>query len=135
MNKNAAAAYQNQQFDNAPPIKILQMLNAGAIRYLKVALNADVKSAEYRTHLRMADEIIAELRVSLDHEPNPELAANLENLYLFMQRELSHAMLEGEISGINSSIRILETLLEAWKDVNIALKDAPPESTELRNAG
>ena len=135
MNKNAAAAYQNQQFDNAPPIKILQMLNAGAIRYLKVALNADTKSVEYRNHLRMADEIIAELRVSLDHEPNPELVANLENLYLFTQRELSHAMLEGEPSVITSSIKILETLLEAWKGVNVALKDAPPGANELRNAG
>ncbi len=135
MNKNAAAAYQSQQFDNAPPIKILQMLIAGAIRYLKIAQKAEVKSEEYRTHLRMADEIIAELRVSLDHEPSPELAANLENLYLFMQRELSHAMLEGETSGIANSIRIMETLLEAWKGVNIALKDSPPESSGLRNAG
>mgnify|MGYP002641533614 FL=1 len=111
------------------------MLIAGAIRYLKIAQKAEVKSEEYRTHLRMADEIIAELRVSLDHEPSPELAANLENLYLFMQRELSHAMLEGETSGIANSIRIMETLLEAWKGVNIALKDSPPESSGLRNAG
>jgi flagellar protein FliS len=135
MNKNAAAAYQSQQFDNAPPIKILQMLNAGAIRFLKAALVVEKGGAEYRNYIRMAEEIVAELRVSLDHEPDPDLAANLENLYLFMQRELSAALLEGERTGIENSIRILETLLEAWKGVQIALKAGASEAGEIKNAG
>lgn len=135
MNKNAAAAYQSQQFENAPPIKILQMLNAGAIRFLKAALGFEVGGAEYRNHIRMAEEIVAELRVSLEHEHDPDLAANLENLYLFMQRELSSAMLDGERSGIENSIRILETLLEAWRGVQVALNAAGPEAGGMKNAG
>ncbi len=118
-NPKAAAAYQNEQFENAPPLKILQMLNEGAIRFLRVALGKETDDPAYRDYVRRAEEIISELRMSLDHGPNPELSANLENLYLFMQRELSDALLEGEKSGIESSIQILSTLLEGWKGVNL----------------
>lgn len=117
---NAAAAYRTEQFENAPPLKILQMLNEGAIRYLRVAETKEPSDPAYRDHVRRAEEIISELRLSLDHGPNPELSANLENLYLFMQRELSRALIDGEKEGIGASIRILSTLLEGWKSVNLA---------------
>ncbi len=135
MNSQAASAYQNAQFENAPPIKILQMLNAGAIRFLNVAKNSDTKSPEYRKHIRMAEEIVGELRVSLDHEPNPELSANLEGLYIFMQDELSRAFMEQDTTGIDSSIRILTTLLEGWKGANVQETEGPGATGQIRHAG
>ncbi|MFT7485918.1 MAG: flagellar protein FliS [Candidatus Paceibacteria bacterium] len=134
MNSNAASAYQNAQFENAPPIKILQMLNAGAIRYLKIAQATDVKSADYRKHLRMAEEIIGELRASLDHEPNPDLSANLEGLYIFMQDELGRSLLEEDPRGIVNAIRIMETLLDAWRGANLQHEETPG-AEGLHNAG
>jgi len=124
-NPKAAAAYQNEQFENAPPLKILQMLNEGAIRFLRVALGKETTDPAYRDYVRRAEEIISELRLSLDHGPNPELSANLENLYLFMQRELSSALLDGEKGGIEHSIQILSTLLEGWKGVNLTGEAVP----------
>jgi flagellar protein FliS len=117
---SAAAAYRNEQFENAPPLKILQMLNEGAIRFLRVAAGKEPQDPAFRENVRRAEEIISELRLSLDHGPNPELSANLENLYLFMQRELSRALIDGEKAGIESCIQILGTLLEGWKGVNLA---------------
>jgi len=117
---NAAAAYRNEQFENAPPLKILQMLNEGAIRFLKVAETKESTDPAFREHIRRAEEIISELRLSLNHDPNPELSANLENLYLFMQRELSRVLVDGDKAGIAPCIRILSTLLEGWKTVNPA---------------
>jgi len=122
MNHNdAAAAYRNATFDNAPPIKILHMLFEGAIRFLKHAREQPPGSEEYRKYLRRADEIVTELRTSLDHEPSPELSANLENLYVFMTGELARAHVEGEVEAIDPCIGILETLLEGWKQAQVQL--------------
>ncbi len=134
MNSHAAAAYQNSQFENAPPIKILQMLNAGAIRFLKIAKEAGADTPEFRKHIRMAEEIVGELRVSLDHGPNPDLSAQLEGLYVFMQGELGRAIIDGDMTGIDSSIRILTTLLDAWRQANLQ-EDGTPPSDAVRHAG
>lgn len=129
----AAAAYQNEQFENAPPLKILQMLNEGAIRFLRVALGKEITDPAYRDYVRRADDIVSELRASLDHGPNPALSENLENLYLFMQRELSRAILDGEKDGIEHSIQILTTLLEGWKGVN--LQEGAGAPAQVNHAG
>lgn len=112
--KEVAEAYRTQQFEGASPLKILQMLNAGAIRYLKAAQESEPDAPEYRENLLSAEAIVNELRASLDHEPNPELSANLDGLYLFMGGELGRAMLEGDESGIENSIQVLTTLLDGW---------------------
>ena len=112
---DAAAAYRNATFDNAPPIKILRMLYEGAIRFLKYALDHEPGTDEYRKYIRQTDEILSELRVTLDHEPAPEVAANLENLYLFAQSELGEAYIQGQKERIQPVIDVLQTLLDGWK--------------------
>ena len=137
-NVQAAAAYRLAQFESAPPVKIVQMLNAGAIRFLKAALTFKPSQPEYRESIRRAEDIIAELRASLDHEPNPELSANLENLYVFMQSQLGQAIIDRDPAGIESSISILSTLLEGWKGVGETWEnESGPASTsiDLRNVG
>ena len=58
---------------------------------LRVAAGKETSDPAYRDYVRRAEEIISELRLSLDHGPSPELSANLENLYLFCEREISQA--------------------------------------------
>jgi flagellar biosynthetic protein FliS len=113
---NAAATYRHAQFESAPPIKIVQMLNAGAIRLLRTARELPSEDPEHRKSIRAAEEIVSELRASLNHDPSPALSANLEGLYVFMQRELARTLLEGDPTGIDASIRILSTLLEGWQE-------------------
>lgn len=120
-NADAAAAYRSATFDNAPPIKILRMLYEGAIRFLKYAQDHEPGSEEYRKYLRQADEILSELRATLDHEPAPEVAANLENLYLFSQTELGEAFIHGQKERIQPVIEVLQTLLEGWKSAQAEL--------------
>jgi flagellar secretion chaperone FliS len=120
-NSDAAAAYRNATFDNAPPIKILRMLYEGAIRFLKYAEELEPGTEDYRKYVRQADEIISELRATLNHEPNPEIAANLESLYLFAQGELAKAYLEGEKEHLAPAKQVLETLLDGWKQAQALL--------------
>ncbi len=120
-NTDAAAAYRNATFDNAPPIKILHMLYEGAIRFLKYAQEKEPGTEEYRKYIRRTDEILSELRATLNHEINPEVAENLENLYLFSQDELAKAFIDGESRRIKPVQQVLETLLDGWKQAQVQL--------------
>lgn len=111
---DAASAYRNATFENAPPIKILRMLYEGAIRFLKRAQGEEPGADEYRRLIRRADDIVIELRASLDHEPNPEFSAHLESLYLYVSEELGQAILERDPAPVENAIRVLSTLLEGW---------------------
>ncbi|MCB9914226.1 MAG: flagellar export chaperone FliS [Planctomycetes bacterium] len=118
---DAAAAYRAATFENAPPIKILNMLYEGAIRFLRHAQELEPGSVEYRKFVRRADDILGELRASLDHEPNADVAGNLDRLYVFSQGELSAAYLESEGARIQPVIEVLETLLQGWKGAQTQL--------------
>ncbi len=111
---DAAAAYRNATFENAPPIKILRMLYEGAIRFLERAKGEEPGDDEYRRLIRRADDIVIELRASLDPEPNPELSAHLESLYVYVTGELGQAILERDPAHLENAIRVLSTLLEGW---------------------
>ena len=118
---NAAAAYRTATFDNAPPIKILRMLFEGAIRFLKYAEDLEPGTDDYRNQIRKTDKILGELRATLDHQPSPEIAANLENHYLFAQEELASAFLNGERERIGPVREVLETLLDGWNQAQVQL--------------
>ncbi|MFT7670782.1 MAG: flagellar protein FliS [Planctomycetota bacterium] len=129
-NTNVADAYRVAQFESASPVKIVQMLNAGAIRYLKVALTCDPSDSAYRENIRKAEDIIGELRASLDHDPNPEMSGRLEGLYVYMNGELSRAVMEHDMVGIESSVKILETLLDAWTKASKVIGDDSQPATQ-----
>ncbi len=120
---DAAEAYRIASFESAPPIKILRMLYEGAIRFLKRAQGLDPGDDDYRKLIRRAEEIVGELRASLDHEcdADSDVSENLENLYVFVQFQLGRALLEGEVACIEVAIEILTTLLDGWKQAQIQL--------------
>jgi flagellar protein FliS len=83
--------------------------------------------ANARVHLRDRDitarsrqitkaiEIINELMLSLDRQQGGELAANLAELYDYMQRRLQEANFHQIEEPLVEIERLLRTLLEAWE--------------------
>ncbi len=67
--------------------------------------------------LHRAEDIVVELRCSLDYSHDPEVCEKLSGLYEFVQTQLSKAQVEKDPEGIPSSRRILTTLLDGWKNV------------------
>ena len=94
--KHAAAAYKQDTFENAPPLKIVRMLYAGAIRFLDqaVSCDADDPESEFAYWVGRADAIVCELRIALvaPTEGDPTIQQNLEDLYLFVEKKLCEAM-------------------------------------------
>lgn len=118
---SAAAAYKANHFESAPPLKLVRMLYEGALRFLEQAeaASASGDGARFQERCLRVLSIVAELRLALDHGQAPELATNLEELYLFAEEQLRAAM-RSESSATLPSVRdVLTPLLDGWKGVEV----------------
>ena len=122
--KNAAHAYREAAFDNAPPIKIVRLLYQGALRFLDQAAQETPgdSTSKYTYYVLRADSIVAELRLALAKEHAPKIAEELEQLYLFVEGRLRAAIAERDKQHIAAARQVLANLLEAWKHVEVASK-------------
>lgn len=116
----AANVYAQSSIENAPPVKIVRLLYQGAIRFLDSAAASNPRASGTRFHewLGRAEDIVMELRLSLDSEPAPELAGTLTDLYLFVEHEIARARSEQSVEPLAGARRVLATLLEAWTAID-----------------
>ena len=119
--KNAAEAYKQNAVENAPPIKIVRMLYAGALRFLgqAEAFDPTTETVQFNDRIRRAEAIVSELRLALDMQQNPEVCGQLEQLYVFVEDELREAFLARDKTHVANAKEILQTLGEAWDQVKL----------------
>jgi flagellar secretion chaperone FliS len=108
--KNAYQKYKQTSVQSASKEKILLMLYEGCIRFMKQALAAiDKKDIAGRgMNIGKAFDIVNELNNTLNHE------VNLEQLYMFVNDQLTKANAKGDRKALEDGIRIMETLHEGW---------------------
>ena len=108
---NPLRSYKETQIKTATPGKLILMMYDGAIRNLNQALqDMDDEHRRYDSisnSLIKAQDIIAELMISLDFERGGEIAKNLFGLYVFMNRRL----LDGNIQKDKVPLEEVKTLL------------------------
>ena len=111
-------AYKQQSILTAPPGRLVVMLYDGCIRFLFQAAYAmrqgDRKVSLQR--LRKAEAIIDELNSSLDMSYG-QIPGRLRSIYLFCKRHLIRANVETDASAIDTVVRLLSELREAWEQV------------------
>lgn len=119
MVNNPYKQYQKTQITTASREKILLMLYEGAIRFTKQAAVAmdNKKIADKGKYISKATAIISELMATLDFKVGGQLAADLENLYVFMIDKLIEGNINNDRSCLEQVEKLLMTLYEAWKDV------------------
>jgi flagellar protein FliS len=111
--------------ESAPPLKIVWLMYEGALRFLRKAEETVSGSPRvYRDALQRADAIVAELRCTLDHEAGGEIAAQLEQLYLFVEQQISEALLQTDTQPIADARAVLERLLDGWKRIELVPEQA-----------
>jgi flagellar protein FliS len=117
----AAAAYRSANVENAPPLKLVQMLYEGALRFLSQAETAHAagENARFQERCLRMIAIVTELRAALDPAHSPELAANLEALYLFAEGAVRDAMQAESTARLAPARDVLATLLDGWKGLEI----------------
>ena len=133
---NPYQEYENNEINTAEPKELILMLYTGALGFLEEALKYidDYKSYDKANEkLLRAQDIITELILSLDMNKGGDVAKNLFNLYTYMKKELLNANIKKEKSPIQSVIKYLKELKEAWEKADIQKGEKPPSRPDIQD--
>lgn len=103
---------------------LLLMMYAGAMRFLRQGIAA-LEGGDYPEMTRMigkTQEIVNELRSTLNFEVGGEIARSLERLYAIVTQKLIQANLEKTATPLGEALGILENLNTAWEQAIASLK-------------
>ncbi len=119
--RSAAGAYREASLEHAPPLKIVQLLYQGGLRFLEQAEQAlgAGNSPRFQERCLRAQAIVAELRLALDPAAAPELAEELRQLYLFTEAEISRALSTESAAPLAGVREVLSTLLDGWQRLDV----------------
>ncbi len=141
MYANGIESYRKANVMTADPKRLVIMCYEGAVESLKLAKER-LRQEDYAGKgeaLMKAHDIIAELLCSLDYERGGVIARNLDSLYQYMMRRITHADLHKDADVIDEVIGLLNTLLSAWKEIFYKgvegnLNEPPEAAVEKRQA-
>src|SRR5215831_4484829 len=117
---NQAAAYQSVATHGgvaaADPHRLIVMLMDGALERLAKAKGCMQNGAvaDKNPLISTAIAIIDELRVSLDLKAGGPIAANLDDLYDYMCRQLVKANLTNRVEIVDEVSQLLNEIRSAW---------------------
>ncbi|PID79876.1 flagellar export chaperone FliS [bacterium DOLZORAL124_64_63] len=80
------------------------------------AIGADDR-VEMTRLVNHSQRIVSELRGALDHTIGGEVSRNLESLYDYLFHEHLQVLVDQDEAHIRNSLRVLEPLLDAWRQI------------------
>ncbi|MEN8762460.1 MAG: flagellar export chaperone FliS [Thiogranum sp.] len=104
------------RIESASPHRLIQMLLEGALGKIAVA-KGHMERGEIQpkgAQIGSAISIIEGLKTSLDMEKGGEIAQNLEDLYIYMERRLIEANSVNDMSLLDEVSDLLKQIKEAW---------------------
>lgn len=115
---NPQNAYKQAAVETASPEKLLVMLYAGVIKFLRQAemALAEKKYEEAHNSLMRAGDIITELNITLNLEEGGEIAANLRQLYTFYYGEVVKANVKKDAAYLKPVLEFFETFRDVWAE-------------------
>ncbi|MBI1853918.1 MAG: flagellar export chaperone FliS [Planctomycetes bacterium] len=115
----AARDYMRSAVLSATPLRLIVLLYEGAIRQLRTANRRLEEGDDRGRHaaLGRALDIVGELVASLDPKHAPEITADLERHYVYVQRCILQGNLERSREKIDAAIRVLDILRSAWTEI------------------
>jgi flagellar protein FliS len=123
--------YFEQMILSASPVELIRLLYQRAISSVRDAREhlRHGRIAERCASINVAYTVLLELTGSLREADAPELAANLKDLYGYMQRRLIEANLKQQDDPLAEVLGLLITLAEAWN----VIPEAPlPQAAPFR---
>lgn len=121
----------NSEIEYADPHRLIQMLFEGALKRIAFAKGAMQRKqiAEKGKFISQTIEIVGGLRASLDTENGGDIAANLESLYEYINRQLVSANLKNSEEILDEVSGLLLDVKTAWDAIN-----APAEVVSAASA-
>ena len=117
MYSNGIQNYRKTSVLTADGKRLVLMCFEGAIDHLKMGKQKYMDKdfgGKAKDFIKVQD-IINELRCSLDFEKGGEIAKNLDALYRYILRRLTHADLNKDMKALDEAIWILDELKSAWE--------------------
>ncbi len=116
MSKNPYQKYKQTSIQSASKEKLLLMLYEGAIKFMKLSMASieQKKLAEKGVNIGRAYDIILELNNTLDHKVGGDVSKNLEQLYMYITEQLTHANIKNDVQHMKNALKVTETLYEGW---------------------
>lgn len=118
--QNKRDFYLKNQVLTASPNKLISLLISGGIKAIKlaeIALNQnDMVKANHE--LLRAQDIVDELKFSLDHSVDGQITTDLDRLYDFIVQQLVAANVSKDKEKLPPIVKLLEELLETWNEVS-----------------
>lgn len=107
------------EVEDADAHKLTQLLYTAIISHLNDGVSAiDRKdNASKNKWLEKAQAGLNELRFTLRHDLEPELAANLDNLYEYCGRLVTQAKASNSDAPVFEVINLLTPIIEAWESI------------------
>jgi flagellar secretion chaperone FliS len=117
-------AYKKAEILTANRETILLLLYQGAIRFLQQAIAADEREdlSEKVRLIGRTQDIVTELRATLDFKTGGELAENLDGLYGFVTHRLTEATLRQDSTFLKEALQVLVTLNSGWEQAIASLR-------------
>jgi flagellar protein FliS len=124
MANSYARTYQTQAVLTASPGQLVLMLYDGALRFLaqaRFAMEGDQNDwnrlAVINEKIKRAQNIITELRSTLNHEASAEISANLDQLYEYYNRRLFEANIKKDVTPVIEVEGLLRELRDGWAEM------------------
>lgn len=125
----AHKTYKQVHVETASQGKLIIMLYDTAIKRTEEAIKllGSKKLDEVNNNLIRAQDIIAELRASLDMKTG-EIAANLDRLYDYILRLLVGGNVRKQKSPLEEAVKLMTALRDTWKELfdNLPVSEIPP---------
>ncbi len=118
---NASRSYLVAQIQSATPGGLIVLLYDGLLRFAQEAeeklASKDPTTVKLAAEaVQRATDILTELASSLREDQNPELCANLSQLYSFFTTELSRALHTRDAAIITSLLPLITQLRDTWQE-------------------
>lgn len=118
MNSTGHQAYQVNAIETASPEQLTLMCYDGALRFMRRAIRACDENdlAKLSEATGRAQAIVNELNVTLNMEAGGEIARNLRDIYMFVNRHMSTSVMKRDVSGIRQAMELIEGLRDSWAE-------------------
>ena len=128
--RSSIDAYKRTDVMTANRETILLMMYAGAIRFLKRAIDANERDdiQERALMIQKTQAIVSELRATLNFDVGGDLAASLEALYAYITERLIQGNLKKDTTLLKEALSLLTTLNSAWEEAIASMRKQSAET-------
>jgi len=111
--------YRRNEISTSSQGRLIIMMYEGAIKFTTMAIQSIDKGdiAGQGKYINKTHDIINELSLALDLKKGGEVALRLESLYQYMLSQLTLANIKSDRKSLETVIKILAPLAEAWEQL------------------